>query len=53
MHFLFYMFSLLSCMWGAMLVYMIRMFGHKFPNCMPEKVQGKLTVVIKSMKKCT
>lgn len=47
------MFSLLSCMWGAMLVYMIRMFGHKFPNYMPEKVQRKLMAVIKSTKKCT
>lgn len=33
-------------MWGVMLVYVIRMFGHKFPNYMSEKVQKKLTVVI-------
>lgn len=52
MHFLLYMFSLLSCMRGAMLFYVIRTFGHKFPNDMPEKVQRRLTVVIKSTKKC-
>lgn len=29
------------------------MFGHKFANYMPEKVQTKPTVVIKSKEKCT
>ena len=51
MHFLFYMFCLLGCMWGAVLVYIIILFGRKFPNCMPDKAQRKLTVVIKSPKK--
>lgn len=53
MDFLFYTFSLLTCMWDAILVYVIRMFGHKFPNYMSEKIQRELTVVIKSMKNCT
>lgn len=36
-----------------MLAYMIRIFDHMLPSHTLEKTKRKLTVVIKSVKKCT